>query len=141
MKAAGSESGIAQAGMTMIEVMLALMITAITSLAIFQLLAFGTVELEKLGYRREALGLLKGELEFWRARFQVASADAPVKPAEADIRSRLENLGGMEFRVEPEVSMPRQNRDLRYQEVRVRVSYSRGDLADTLDMETRQYVR
>ncbi|HKP95257.1 MAG TPA: hypothetical protein VJ385_05815 [Fibrobacteria bacterium] len=128
--------------MTLVEAVLALMIALLSAVAFFQLFAFGTIELEKLGYRREALELLKGEMEFWRARFQSASIDSPVRTDEAGRRARrTQSPGGIEFQVEPEVSAPLQDRDLRYQELRVRVSYGRGDLADTVEMKTNQYVR
>jgi prepilin-type N-terminal cleavage/methylation domain-containing protein len=132
-----------QSGMSLIEVMTAMMIALLTFMAFFQLFAFGSIEVEKLGYRREALGLLKGEMEFWRARFQAAAADKlTVPPAEGELRKRsVRTAGGMLFNVDPEVDAPSRDRDLRFQRIRVRVSYSQADLADTLELETRQYVR
>lgn len=133
-----------QAGMTLIEVMLAMMITLLAGISFFQLFAFGTVELEKLGYRREAMSLLTGEMEFWRARFQVASARNPVGPDEADRRRRtIQSVNGMEFQVEPEVFpvVYQEGRTrLRYQKIHVSVSYARGDLTEDLALETDQYV-
>jgi Tfp pilus assembly protein PilV len=132
-----------QSGMSLIEVMTAMVIAFLTFMAFFQLFAFGSVEVEKLGYRREALGLLKGEMEFWRARFQAAAADKKAVPsAEGEMRKRsVRTAGGMVYLVDPEVNAPSRDRDLRYQRIRVRVSYSQADLADTLELETRQYVR
>ncbi|MEO6097607.1 MAG: prepilin-type N-terminal cleavage/methylation domain-containing protein [Fibrobacteria bacterium] len=133
-----------QSGMSLIEVMTAMVIAFLSFMAFFQLFAFGSVEVEKLGYRREALGLLKGEMEFWRARFQAAAASdkKTVPPAEGELRKRsVQNAGGMVFMVDPEVDSPSRDRDLRYQRIRVRVSYSQADLVDTLELETRQYVR
>jgi hypothetical protein len=132
-----------QSGMSLVEVMTAMAIAFLSFMAFFQLFAFGSVEVEKLGYRREALGLLKGEMEFWRARFQAAAADKkPVPSAEGEMRKRsVQTAGGMVYKVDPEVDAPGRDRDLRYQWIRVRVSYSQADLVDTLELETRQYVR
>jgi hypothetical protein len=141
MKKSAADRKSAQAGMSLLEVILALAISAFTIVAVFQIFAFGAIELEKLGYRREALSLLKGEMEFWRARFQNASLNAPVNPGEADNRRRLvASANGMAFNVDPNIDPIARNRDLRYQQVRVRVSYERGGLGDTLELETKQYV-
>ena len=128
--------------MTLVEVMLAMMIALISAVAFFQLFGFGAIELKKLEYRREALGLLKGELEFWHARFQSASKEAPVRPDEAGRSARrIQNPVGIDFQVDPQISPPRQDRDLSYQELWVRVSYGRGDFEGILDVKTNQYVR
>jgi hypothetical protein len=142
VKAEGTGAPAHQSGMSLIEVMTAMVIAFLSFMAFFQLFAFGSVEVEKLGYRREALGLLRGEMEFWRARFQTAAADKETVPsAEGEMRKRIETAGGMAFKVDPEVDEPIRDRDLRYQRIRVRVSFSQADLVDTLELETRQYVR
>lgn len=131
-------------GFTLLEVMTALVITALAALACIQVFAYGAVQLERLGYRRQALALLDGEMEFWRARFQGAAAGSPVSPAEAGNRRRevaMDPAYGPTFAVESEVSPLLRDRDLRYQQVNVRVSYRRLDAADTLELESRHYVR
>jgi Tfp pilus assembly protein PilV len=132
-----------QSGLSLIEVMTAMVIAFLSFMAFFQLFAFGSMEVEKLGYRREALGLLRGEMEFWRARFEAAAFNKKtVSPAEGEVRKRsVQIAGGMVFKVDPEVDAPVRDRDLRYQRIRVRVSFSQADLVDTLELETRQYVR
>lgn len=131
-------------GFTLLEVMVALIITALAALACIQVFAYGAVQVERLSYRRQALALLDGEMEYWRARFQRAGAGSTVSPAEAAPRHREVSLDleyGPAFAVESEVSPPLRDRDLRYQQVRVQVSYRRLDAADTLVLEGRHYVR
>lgn len=123
------------------DVMVALIVTTLSLMAFFQLFAFGTVQIEKLGYRREAMAMLKGEMEFWRARFQTASATYPVRSNEAENRKRsIAGGDGMEFQISPTVDLPIRDRDLQFQRVQVRVSYARLDVVDTLELETRHYV-
>lgn len=131
-------------GFTLIEVMTALMIAAITALAFFQVFAFGTVQVERLGLRRQALGLLDGEMEYWRARFRSADAASPVHPGEAEARRRpvvMDEASGLTFQVDPEISPPRGDRGLKYQNVLVQVSYQRAEMADTVVLESRMYAR
>lgn len=131
-----------EGGFTLLEVMVALMITALASLACIQVFAYGAVQLERLSYRRQALALLDGEMEYWRARFQRVGTGSPVSPAEAPPRSRRVSMDpafGPVFVLESEVHPPVGERD-RYQKVRVQVSYSRHDAADTLALEGRHYV-
>lgn len=123
---------------------MALMITALASLACIQVFAYGAVQLEQLSYRRQALALLDGEMEYWRARFQRAGEGSPVSPAEAVPRRRKVSLDpayGPVFMVESEVHPLAGEREReRYQKVRVQVSYGRHDAADTLALEGRHYV-
>ena len=131
-------------GFTLLEVISALIITAVATVAAFQAFAYGAVELQRLGYRRQALGLLDGEMEYWRARFQQADGANAVSPAEAVERTRdvtLDPDAALPFKVETEISGLQHERDLRFQFVRVQVSYRKVDLADTLVLEGRQYVR
>jgi type II secretory pathway component PulK len=132
---------IQQRGVTLIDVLVALVVTAVSIMAFFQLFAFGAIQIERLGYRREAMALLKGEMEFWRARFQSASLAHPVKGTEAQSRKRsLVGGSGLPFLIEPTVESPVQDKDLKFQRLQVRVTYARVDLVDTVEMETRQYV-
>ena len=131
-------------GFTLLEVMVALVITALGALGCIQVFAYGAVQLERLSYRRQALALLDGEMEYWRARFQRAGADNPVSPAEAGPRHReapMDPEYGPAFAVESRVSPLLNDRNLSYQQVRVQVSYRRHDAADTLVLEGRHYVR
>ncbi len=133
-------------GFTLLEVMTALIITAVVAVAAFQGFAYGAVELQRLGYRRQALALLDGEMEYWRGRFQQVDAANPVSPAEAGARARnviLDPVSTLAFKVESDISdlKNRPDRHLRYQMVRVMVSYRQVDLADTLILEHAQYVR
>jgi len=133
-------------GFTLLEVMTALIITAVATVTAFQAFAYGAVELQRLGYRRQALGLLDGEMEYWRARFQQVDAANPVSPAEAGGRARnviLDPDAAMAFKVETNISdlKSQPQGQLQYQTVRVSVSYRKVDLADTLVLEGPQYVR
>lgn len=132
------------AGFTFVEVITALMISAIATVACFQAFAYGAVQLERLGYRRQALGLLDGEMEYWRSRFQSADAEHPVDPAEAEDRNReVEPDPGahLAFRVETEIGAARNENRFRVQRVEVRVTYEKADLADTLELKENLYVR
>jgi hypothetical protein len=127
-----------------VEVMTAFLIVALAAMGFFQVFAFGAVHLERLGYRRQALGLLDGEMEYWRARFHGVESGNPVPPAEAEVRRReieADPAAGIAFGVEPEVSPMERHRDLAFQTVRVRVTIRRSDVADTLTLENRLYVR
>lgn len=132
-----------EGGFTFLEVMTSLVIAALASLACIQVFAYGAVQLERLSYRRQALALLDGEMEYWRGRFQRAGAGSQVSPAEAGNRRqevKMDPARGPTFVVESEVDPLRRERDLRFQRVRVRVSYRRHDAADTLLLEGRHYV-
>ncbi len=130
-----------QRGVTLMDVVVALVVTSLSVMTFFQLFAFGAAQIEKLGYRREAMSMLKGELEFWRARFQTASALHPVSETEAEGRKRtIMGGGGLGFEVDSEIDPPARDKGMKYQRIRVRVSYARLDLADTVELETRQYV-
>jgi type II secretory pathway component PulJ len=130
-----------QRGVTLMDVVVALVVTSLSVMTFFQLFAFGAAQIEKLGYRREAMSMLKGELEFWRARFQTASVLHPVSVAEAEGRKRTVIDGnGLSFEVASEIDPPARNQGMKYQRVRVQVSYARVDLADTVELETRLYV-
>jgi prepilin-type N-terminal cleavage/methylation domain-containing protein len=131
-------------GFTFLEVMVALMITSLACLACIQVFAYGAMQLERLGYRRQALALLDGEMEYWRARFQRAGSGAEVSPAEAGDRRRelkMDPAFGPTFVVESAVDPVRREGDLHLQRVRVQVSYRRLDATDTLVLEGRHYVR
>jgi hypothetical protein len=124
-------------------VILALIITALIAVVSLQTFAFGSFELEKLRYRRQALALLDGEMEYWRARFRQAGAAHPVAPAEGPARDQEveDRTSGLIFRVHSDLWQLDHEGDLPYQDVEVQVSYRREDLADTVTLRTRHYVR
>jgi hypothetical protein len=127
-------------------VITALFVTLVGGLAFVQAFAYGAVQLERLGYRRQALALLDGEMEYWRGRFQRVAAGELVPAGETEARSRdvppATPERGPGFRIEPELSGPRRDRrnNLRYQDLRVVVSYERAHATDTLVLESRFYV-
>ena len=133
----------AQSGFTFVEVITALAIAGIATVACLQAFAYGAMELERLGYRRQALGLLDGEMEYWRARFQGADRSHPVVARESEAHRivQLDPEANLLFMVDAEISPLRPDRDFRYQDVGVRVSYTKADIADTLVLQKRYYVR
>lgn len=138
----------APGGFTLMEVLVALLIGWITMAAFFHTFAFGSVQVEEQGRRRQALALLDGEMEYWRARFQNADALNPVNPSEAEIRRRdvaaREGMDGgpaLSFHVEPELSPLQRDGDLRFQQLKVAVSYRLAGDMDTLALESRMYAR
>ena len=135
--------GARERGFTFLEAIAALLIISIVTVGFFQAFAFGAVELERLGYRRQALALLEGEMEYWRARFEAADAEHPVSASEAAYRngSITPDPGSrLAFSMHSQIGPPQGFPGLVYQKLSVRVSYSRADLADTLVLEARQYV-
>jgi prepilin-type N-terminal cleavage/methylation domain-containing protein len=139
-----SNAGRGQGGFSLIEVILALVITGVMVAVSLQTFAFGAIELEKLGYRRQALAMLDGEMEYWRARFEQADSANAVPAQEASDRDRevpLDPENALNLRVHSEISQLRNERELHYQDVRVQVTYEKVDLADTLFLEGRLYVR
>lgn len=124
--------------------MTAMMIAAIAALGAMQIFAFGTVEMERQGYRRQALGVLNGELEYWRARFQRMGTGESIDPGEAEARRRIlivDSSAGPSYSIEPILHLPSAEDGLKYQLLTVRVAYRKTDLADTVEVETRGYVR
>lgn len=134
-----------ETGFTLIEVIASLSIAAITLAAFFNTFAFGSVQVEDLGRRRQALGILDGEMEYWRARFRNLEVAQPVEPDEADLRRRavkVDESRNMVYRVEPEISPLLREGKLHYQAVSVRVLWQRPDSdEDTVSMESRMYAR
>jgi prepilin-type N-terminal cleavage/methylation domain-containing protein len=144
-----ARAGGGQGGFSLIEVIIALIITGVIVGVSLQTFAFGAIELEKLGYRRQALALLDGEMEYWRARFQQADSANAVSVEEGSDRDRDVPLApdhGLTVKVHTDIgtlqreSMP-DGGVLHYQNVGVYVTYKKVDLADTLFLEARQYVR
>jgi prepilin-type N-terminal cleavage/methylation domain-containing protein len=141
-----SRAGRDQGGFSLIEVILALVITGVIVAVSLQTFAFGAIELEKLGYRRQALAVLDGEMEYWRARFQQADSANPVSPREGLDRDRevpLDPGHMLSLKVHSEIEDPKARDDSRLpaQRVVVQVTYEKVDLADTLTLETFLYVR
>lgn len=139
-------AGRGQGGFSLIEVILALVITALMVGVSLQTFAYGAIELEKLGYRRQALAVLDGEMEYWRARFGQADSANGVAEREGEDRERevpLDADHGLTLKVHSEISRPDLDpaTRLHYQVVRVSVTYEKVDLADTLSLESRLYVR
>ncbi len=144
-----SRPGRGQGGFSLIEVIIALIITGLIVGVSLQTFAFGTIELEKLGYRRQALALLDGEMEYWRARFAQADVANAVSGREAEDRDRevpLDPGKGLNLKIHS-VVWPLQSKpvagspDLHCQRLRVEVTYRKVDLADTVYLDGPQYVR
>jgi prepilin-type N-terminal cleavage/methylation domain-containing protein len=144
-----ARAGCGQGGFSLIEVIVALIITGVIVGVSLQTFAFGAIELEKLGYRRQALALLDGEMEYWRARFEQADSANAVPVAEGLDRDRdvpLDPDHGLTVKVHTDIhSLQREQMPdggvLHYQIVGVQVTYEKVDLADTLSLESRLYVR
>lgn len=129
-------------GFTLVEVICALLIVLLSVLAFFHLFTYGTMQLEKQGRRRQALAVLQGEMEFWRARFAVAG-EAGVAPSEALARARKLDLG--ESAPKPaelrSALTPRQRRgDLSFQLAQVAVIWGHPGEEDTLRLESAFYA-
>jgi prepilin-type N-terminal cleavage/methylation domain-containing protein len=141
-----AHAGRGQGGFSLIEVIISLIITGVIVGVSLQSFAFGAIELEKLGYRRQALAVLDGEMEYWRARFEQADIANEVSEREALERDRevpLDEDKGLTLKVHSEIGPLDSNggSHLASQKVRVQVTYEKVDLADTLDLETVLYVR
>jgi prepilin-type N-terminal cleavage/methylation domain-containing protein len=138
-----------QGGFSLIEVILALVITAVMVAVSLQTFAFGAIEVEKLGYRRQALAVLDGEMEYWRARFEQADSANAVPAEEGLERDRevpLDPDHGLSVKVHTDIKSLEHERVrdgsvLHFQKVEVHVTYEKVDLADTLSLESRLYVR
>ena len=141
-----AHAGRGQGGFSLIEVIIALIITGLIVGVSLQSFAFGAIELERLGYRRQALAVLDGEMEYWRARFEQADIANEVSPREGLERNRevpLDEDNGLTLKVHSEIEHLDSNggSHLAFQKVRVQVTYEKVDLADTLELETVLYVR
>lgn len=130
-------------GMTLIEVTCALVVTLLAAGAFLQAFFWGTAHLERSAYRRAGLEVLRGEMEHWRARFDVDPLAFGSSQGRETCRDAvtIDSLTGLEGRLCATVrSQTSEGALFPYRDVALALTYERAEIADTLDLEARFYA-
>jgi len=134
-------------GFTLIEIMLATVIIAVSVIGLFQAFAYGRAFVDKMGVRRQVLGYVQAEMESLRqARRQLnlaGQSDQPLKFAQK-VNQRtvvIDKQKNLKALLQSQVSSPQNRRGLTYQDVSVTISYQGELLADSVHLSTKMYLR
>lgn len=130
-------------GMTLIEVTCALVVTLLAAGAFLQAFFWGTAHLERSAYRRAGLEVLRGEMEHWRARFDVNPLAFGSSQGREICREdvKVDSLIGLEGRICATVrAQSSEGTRFPYREVALALTYERSEIADTLGLEARFYA-
>jgi prepilin-type N-terminal cleavage/methylation domain-containing protein len=134
-----SPKPLGQAGFTLIESLLAVIIAGVSLAGLIHLFAWGQIMVERNSMRRQALLTVQNHLEsLRRERFnrglKSALPDRPPGSVEFDYRGRA-----IDGELSQDFVAGREPSGLSYQAVRLTLLYKSGDWEDTVALSTRFY--
>jgi prepilin-type N-terminal cleavage/methylation domain-containing protein len=126
-------------GFTLIEFLAAFLIVSIAFVGLAQSYFYGAVFVNRAGKQRQMLGLLQGELDYWK-RQHLFSPYVPLNPVSRDSLILLDEESGRRVRLNSVVSPVQIHDGLRYQELDVNLVTIGAIRPDSLHINTRIYI-